>query len=381
MLVAAFQFLSGACGQAIGVELVAYQTGSGGTGMNYVEYNSAHPGPNAFAVFKFASASNPFYVLLQSNEYGSTFGAAPGNPGFVRTDANRPNFAFSVAAMEDGSSPWRGTTLKNGNDRKGSPVWHTQSYCFPRSNSAGGANAAVRDSMMTSKPEHFYPTEGINWYLAGASFHFLADENNFLFANGLHSGRRTHYVSWVGRYFPTAQHNSPVKLACINHQGYADLPIPSGQNFGYDQGHYGGPTGYGSFTSADGGVTFKSGSTGLVTSLTVDWYMGPVWSPLNPSSYIGGTTSYYTPGNLFAVANESPYFGLLGTLDFIRLGQNYPSTTLLGDGNFAYMHNGSPNTGNSYQNYTGLVVPWSPTAAAPGISCRGVRGQQFIKQM
>ncbi len=107
--------------------LHASNFGSGGTGFDY--HDGVNPaGENAWAVFKFlASASTvrttDFYVLIQYAEFAG-FGAAPGDPGELDGDSGFDDgVGIMMAYREDNGDPWNGTTLANGADTKGTPVW------------------------------------------------------------------------------------------------------------------------------------------------------------------------------------------------------------------------------------------------------------------
>ncbi len=391
VFIAAFKFLSSSNAKELGVDLIAYNTGSVVSGaMNYPNYYSgsnllSSVGSNAWACFRFSSASNPFYLLLQSSEPAATFGATPGNPAVVNVTSNNGMIAFSVAAMDDGLNAWNGSTKADGSDYKGTPVWNTASYVFPRRNNIGGDRNTTKDGMMslraTTVANFNLQTE---WYSNhDVGFHFIIDQNNFLSIYELGSGRRCAIANWVGKYIPTAYSStSSMQLACINNcDRYISKPF-NGIALDYDTastgGTYGGLNGI-TIKQGDGGIAFKSGSTQLVKSMNVDWYISAKTSNGHPNLIANSTSSIYNASNIFVVVAETPYFGLAGYIDFFRFVRDLPSNSLLNSGKFAYFNGGDFDfDGDSSQMWPGIIVPWDASAKTPG-TYFGKEGVQFSR--
>jgi len=178
----AYNFLNNNTG-SLGIQRLAYHTGAKGTGMVNVRgmnyYDQPEPaGENAFAVFRFLSASIPFDVLIQWAGAGGT-GTAPGNPGLVNNAATTNTFSVAFAQRLDMSTSWGGSTNNNGMDAKSTPVWTSSSvsstYYHPRSNDAvrGGVHAASKQNMMG----------GNALATAILRHHFIADYDNFIILN------------------------------------------------------------------------------------------------------------------------------------------------------------------------------------------------------
>lgn len=138
----------------LGIQRIAYHTGSRDTGMANARSMAFYdqPGPagnNAFAVFRFLSASIPFDVLIQ---WWSASPAAPGLPAVVNGSASTTAFGIAFAQDITGVSAWNGTTNNNGMDVKGSPVWVSSSNItyYPRSNNANrtGGHGSLKQNMM-----------------------------------------------------------------------------------------------------------------------------------------------------------------------------------------------------------------------------------------
>jgi hypothetical protein len=150
-----YNFLNNNTG-SLGVQRIAFNTGSQDTGMTLTRgmnfYDQSNPaGQNAFACFRFLSASVPFDVLIQWTG-GSAAGTAPGAPAQI--NGSTPTNTFGIAfAQRSGSTAWGGTTGNAGSDAKSTPVWTSgaveQAY-YPRSNDGvrAGTHAASRQNMM-----------------------------------------------------------------------------------------------------------------------------------------------------------------------------------------------------------------------------------------
>jgi len=394
MFIAAFKFLSGTNCKELGVSLIAYNTGSIVSGaINYPNYYSgsvlqSSVGSNAWACFRFSSATNPFYVLIQSSEPSVTFGSTPGNPATTPIESSNGMFAFAGAALEDGGNAWNGTSFANGNDVKGNPVWNTSSYCFPRQNNLGGASNSTKQAMMSVKVNATANTQPMYWYgIHDVGVHFIADQNNFAIFHELGSGIRMHYFHWIGKYIAIASNNSPLTLASISNVSTSFCNSLAAMSEIYDYGGgnavsnglYGGINGLGFSTrGGDGGIAFKSGSTGLVKTLNVDWYMMAKNWNAHPNLVANKPMSTFNPANVFLLVAESPYYGVAGFVDFFKFVSEVPSQSTFNDNKWAFLPGGSLIDMSSPESHPGIVIPWDSSAKSPG-TYFGREGVQFIR--
>ena len=184
-------------------ELVASQygkltDGNAATGLDY--HDGANPcGDNAFVVYRSLKTTKvkvPYEVMFQFNRGnqqtpvqsgGYYFGAAPGNPGTCRTyDSSYAQLAVAAAACSNGTSPWAGTTAKNGTDTKGTPVWAAQGtigvgnlIVLPRQNATGGEYVTNKEHMA----EMILFNQGVPPTTGASRMHVLAsDEGHLLIA-------------------------------------------------------------------------------------------------------------------------------------------------------------------------------------------------------
>lgn len=393
--VAAYKFLSSSYCQSIGVQLIAYNTGSVVSGaMNYPNYYSGSillqsPGSNCWACFKFASASNPFFVLIQSSEPGTTFGATPGSPAAVPISTQNGMFAFAASAIEGGGLAWNGTTRADGNDSKGTPVWVTSSYCFPRQNNLSGSRNTNKEALMPIKADYSQAasSEPTGWYgNFDFGLHFLADQNNLMIINEIGSGKKYHYIHWIGQYKPSQINNSPVTLAAISHyqRSYCEAisgPAEITDNNGGDvltSGLYGGINGPAHSLGGDGGIAIKSGSTPSVRTLNVDWYMMAKNWNAHPNLIANSPKTVFNPANLFLLVAEAPYYGYAGFIDFFKFVSDVTSQSTFNGGKYAYFPGGNTSLSEIPNSYAGVIVPWDSSARSPG-AYFGREGVQFIR--
>lgn len=129
---------------------------------------------NAFSVWKFASASIPFYVGLF--HFGSPANAYSGS-NLTLWGQNNPTeggLGIAVGQMSNGGNPWTGLSS--------SSYWDVTSsvYLWPRSNNPGGLHQTNRNNLMPlllrSDVRNF-----------GVSGHCLFDENNLAILNDVGS--------------------------------------------------------------------------------------------------------------------------------------------------------------------------------------------------
>ena len=209
--------------------LIASQYGSGGTGFDF--HDGGNPsGENAWAVFRMnTSTERPgggselgaYYVLIQWADTAA-FGTAPGDPGKLG-GSTVDGVGVAVAYLEDGTSPWNGTTNADGTDSKGTPVWvpgGSTLHVMDRSCQAvGGTYATNRENCVKALQD-----VGVTQ----SRFHLLADEDSLLFLvdNGLASGYDLFYA---GIYEPLSYLTVSYPMACILD---IQLPPDSGQAYG-----------------------------------------------------------------------------------------------------------------------------------------------------
>lgn len=185
----------------LGLSLVAYHTGAKGTGMANARgmgyFDSADPcGTNAFACFRFNSASKPFDLLIQWTDAGTAFGTAPGSPALMNGGAGGNAFGWAVGQRLDGGPAWNGSSGSNGMDTKGTPVWHpgtSSAAYYPRSNDsirAGTHGASKQNCLGVSVTSN-------NAYRA----HFFADYDTFAYALDI-SADNSYTVQYITAYTP-----------------------------------------------------------------------------------------------------------------------------------------------------------------------------------
>lgn len=227
--VAAYNFLL-SMSSSLGIQRIAYNVGSGGLGMSYAGEGAA-AGDNAWAVFKFANAQIPFYIIIQwssqsSIGYPSYAAGTPainhlniprglygGAVSFSQDDYRGRGFGFvyQFAQLLNGGNPWNGTTLDNGADTKGDPVWvsgATEMVVFPNVNNpriSGYPSIPYHTSTNYMRSLYFSVGASITVTTDGANrplyvynynptfFNIVADEENVLFWGGTSTGSNVHY--------------------------------------------------------------------------------------------------------------------------------------------------------------------------------------------
>lgn len=176
--VSAFKFLH-TLGPQVGVQLIAWNYGTQPVGTRaawagnvpdyYDQPNTA--GENAWACFRFTSASYPFDVFMQ---WGFT--AAWSDILYLNAGTAQAQMGFSMCARTDGGNPWNGSTSAGGLDTKGTPLFVTGSspgLHYPISNDpsitaaihgATGRNIVGTDSSTNND----------------ARYHYVGDKDGFL---------------------------------------------------------------------------------------------------------------------------------------------------------------------------------------------------------
>ena len=190
-----FRFFNGPLLSGGYVELVALNTGS--TAQNVVARGTnLYDEPGSFgecamvvwriksgsatsAIDSFPSTrrSQDYYVLFQWSHNLLDNGYAPTSPTLVGGVNNIDGTFCAIAFCDDGTNPWNGTKLGNGNDNKGSPVWTTgsspttQLHVLPRSNCAGGTHVTLRENMVQ--------IANIGSSVQAVRYHFIHDRDTF----------------------------------------------------------------------------------------------------------------------------------------------------------------------------------------------------------
>lgn len=365
-----YRFFNGLASSSY-VTLVALQTGSTPTGApinsggtNY--HNERNPfGENAWAVWKVPSGSNAggvsrrtvdYYFLMQWAS-GQTFGSAPGNPGLVfGSGGSSGELAFAVAYNDDGTSPWLGTTLANGNDTKGATVWNTGSHCFPRSNSIGGNHTTLRQNTISAV--------GIS-FAANTSYryHMIMDRDTFVFIFDISDNLS--YDNWMyfGWYEP---------LALISTGSGGSLPMAMcmamttvpGTNRNATYGDLAGTT-----TAQNGGIVAPvMTSAGQCRGYITDRYQTlqgvTTYSP-NQQLVSASFDEFRVP----IIVSDSPDFGHVGYFDLFTEVYNCGQNAITSGSGFTKV------VFNQGGATIGMVVPWSGSNPPAFTSTRG--GRQF----
>jgi hypothetical protein len=149
-IVAAFlDHLATAPGGSYTTRIASYW-GSGGTGFDRTG-GSNPSGENAFGVWRLntsaartggGSALGAMYIFVAWADV-----SAPS--GWLINSGTADGVGIVVAFLEDGNSPWNGTTNDNGADTKGTPLWvpgGSTLHVLERSCNAGGDDATNREN-------------------------------------------------------------------------------------------------------------------------------------------------------------------------------------------------------------------------------------------
>lgn len=316
-----FNFLTGSQAQSLGIQRIAYNTGSaaGGTGIDYVG-TANQTGKNAWSVWCWTSASNPFYLMLQTTFGAVAFGTSPGNPGVANAATDTGVIAAAFAIMGSGitgsSGPWNGTTNNNGGDTKGAIVWKTGStgniendklYVFPRSNSGGGTHQALRQNMI--------PISTLN-STANTRTHFMCDENNFCFVFDSASADGLYGVVYFGKYSARSG-STAIPYVMITHNDAYNAHTFAVQNYGTTTG--------GSYTTGEGGICVPKYPNGTLEPSAMSGTCIPYVSVMEEFFLLQQPNLLFYPTAMYDEVpfqlswNETPYYaGYAGALDWIR---------------------------------------------------------------
>lgn len=262
MFVNCYNFLNNNTG-TLGIQRIAYNTGSQDTGMtqfrgmNY--YDQANPaGQNAWACFRFLSASVPYDVLIQWTG-ATSFGTAPGSPAQALNTSATNCFAVAVAQSTSSVDPWNGSRLNNGNDTKGTPVWISSSNVvyYPRSNDTtrAGTHGSSKQNMAAATS------------LGSLELrcHFVADYDNFVILWDA-SNDTTYGFFAMLKYTPMSGVVADVPYFSIQDSA---IPATAGTIYGNLGGTIGGGTSWPSVTTSGSiSVTVERLGTNLFVNTT-----------------------------------------------------------------------------------------------------------------
>ena len=179
----------------------------------------------------------------------------------------------------------------------------------------------------------------------------LADENNILLL--FDAGADASYgVFYFGKYVPRPGINPQIPYVMLNSRTPKDPQFNTVNH---------GAVSYYSDT-CDGGICHPAAATG-VKICYVDYptiMQDLKFHPARTTPFFGRFDTF----PLVLCINESPYYGVMGTINFFRMCYGVPSLALTTDKKFAIM-------GHNYLACTKLVVPWDGTTI-PGLGVNRV---------
>lgn len=170
---------------ALGIEMLAWSYGNGGTGWNFWD-ETGTTGPYAFACFRFHSASLGSFdclVYMATGSYVTHTGSV-----YVDNSQNSsdPSYGYHQVGISfachlsgtvpttpgDTTGPWDGSYGEGANIKTDGPIWklgaESKGAFFPRQNGISGDNATNRDYML-----------GISGYQINDSrYHFILSEDS-----------------------------------------------------------------------------------------------------------------------------------------------------------------------------------------------------------
>lgn len=341
MYVSAIRFLTSPQAQSVGIERIAYNTGSSATGENFPD-QPGNVGHNAWSCFRFLSASVPFYMLIQATGNNSP-NSAPGTPGLFDNNAGVSGLAVSFAMRADGGNPWNGSVARSGSDWKGTPVWTGGSsdlFVWPRVNGIGGSRASNKDSMMG-----IFRSVAISapFPRAGTRMSIVSDENNIIFVGDDDSDMNCRLL-YFGKYVPRPGLTTGHPYVCLRN---SEDTVASFTHTTY------GSTSGNAVLIADGGIVhptlLSSGTCAVIaTSLSAFWSQ-----TFQPNTVVPTGSFAFDEFPIFIGVSEYPHAGYVGMIDWIR--QTYgPGTGETNEsGTRAFF-------GNSSRWSAKVSIPWSP---------------------
>ena len=301
----------------------------------------ASAGTNAWVLYRFGNAVVPFYVLIQWCGMGITLGAT-GAPASYQLSGIGPCVIASFAYKPDGTSPWNGTTNNNGADTKGSLVWKSGSYIFPRSNSLYGADVSTAARMLVMFGGTGQSTHTSTPF---ARMYAVLDEDNFVvwfdIVNGVSTSREAWQAfTYFGKFTPMQDlFYSSQPYWCMTDGNYnAILGNKLGLTNVFGQKTFAGSDGYNVVNNMEGGIAHPSVMSGTVGySLESPGYaiLSNLYS--NPgieyTTSTSATTGSYTESPILLIMNEassvSGFMGLVGYSDWLRITYGVmPYTTM-----------------------------------------------------
>lgn len=347
-----YRFLNDNTG-SLGIQRIAFNTGSQDAGMtqfrgmNY--FDEANPaGQNAWACFRFLSASVPFDVLIQWT--GNTaFATAPGDPGRVDAGTATNRIGIAIAQSADMSSSWNGTTKNDGSDVKGSVVWTSSSISstiyYPRSNDAirGGSHGSLRQNMVgISLPS-----------TTAVRMHFVADYDSLCIAYD--SGADNSYsIFFFGKYTPISGAVVQVPYFCFND---TSIPTSAGTQFGPLAG-----------STPGGGVSYPQPAISGTVGTSLDRFGSAFFQNSNAQPNRAFAVPRWDEHPVFLGLNESAIVGYLGQhTDIVREVYNIATHDTNGDGTRACV-------GSTTVASVKFTIPFhSGTVPGSGVTRAGIR--------
>lgn len=388
-----FNFLSSSVAQDEGIQLVAYHTGTNGTGgMNYSD-EPQRVGDNSMALFRFSLASPPFYVLIQfasgstspllstafgsgqvpnltASLYGNSAGTTAGansvtvTPGFANADGAT---AIAVACLADGGNPWNGT-LGHGSAIKGSPVWisgsNTGSLCvWPRSNGQTGSfdvTGSFNPSLNTRRHNMIPLVNNISMQNKHSNVSVLANRENLLIVTDVgNSGSATFF--YFGKYQARPGLTPQVPYVCLATTG-SGLNPPFAirpQKFGTLDGR-----------PEEGGVAHPTASFG-VRQCSLDYMRSFVTRQEMHPNTMFNFPHKFDQFVYYLLLDEDPnQYGYLGTIDFFRIVYGTVPRGVSRTRQWAIFGGTTPQTAK-------LLVPWDGNSPAGSGGNR--RGKLFSR--
>ena len=353
MYVSLTRFLTSSYAQSCGIERIAYNTGSAGTGENFVG-EQLTVGNNAWSCYRFLSASTPFYMFLQATglSNANNFGTAPGNPGMVDGSSAVSGVGVAFAMHSDGGNPWNGSVARSGSDFKRSPVWVTGSdggvFVWPRTNSPGGFNSPNRENTIGIPGSQALVQTNPAF---GCRLWAVCDEDHILFGSDYDSTGQVRPL-FFGKYTPRPDLPEEIKLkfpyVCLRSGQSLDASFPTAQAYGFTTSGF-------LNVSYDGGVAHPYSILSGTRSVTIAAFSTFSTTTYQPSLLTtnSGSSATFDEFPLFIGLNESGMAGYLGYIDWIR----YIWGPMTGDrniaGNRVYMGSVTALTNR-------ISVPWSP---------------------
>jgi len=345
------------------VSRIAYNTGSFGTGTGYWD-EADNFGRNAWALFRFNTSPArtwEWYFLIQVTSGTGNFGAAPGNPGLLNGVAeaqsgNEGSFGMASATMLGTGglnlNPWNGTTLNDGNDVKGDPVWSgsladesgDRLAILPRSNNEGGSHTTSRENMAKA-------------YNSGTAtvkhrFHILIDDDSIaFFSSEQDSG--AYSCNYVGMYEPRTEISGTLftpMVMFVSNLSLVNL-LAAGESYGSTAGNN---TGY------EGGIVVSGAvRIGRISKTGTSWQEDPELQP---------NTAIWPPQHdIFSIpvlAFESPDIGHVGYIDTPIYQEIYNAENHATNISVDRTVFGNSTAANTIK----IITAWNSSVGAPGTS-------------